>query len=146
MRTTQNKASSAPRTKEPERRTKVVEVSPNNLPEGSVPGECTILAACAGEWIDAVTLRDWAVEQFGRDAQQGPASGARQAGIRPTLVVDLEGIHYLEAGALQVLLVIAAQQRERGGGFRLAHASEELHRWFEYGGAAELLDRAQPAS
>jgi anti-anti-sigma factor len=58
------------------------------------------------------------------------------------LIVNLEGVDYLEASVLQILLALAAERKKRGAGLRLANVSPALSRWFEYAGGerASLLN------
>lgn len=107
---------------------------------------CEIQAAHGGDWIEAGALRQWAMEQLG--LASGVAAGAPEGNadadpLPPTprdLTVDLGGVDHLEGAALQILLAIRAEQNGRGRALRLTNASEQLRAWFEYAGAADLLD------
>jgi anti-anti-sigma factor len=120
-------------------------------PSGSAEPQrtSTIQAARAGEWIDAAELRQWAMEHLESRVDtpgQVPASGMGEQ-CKPVpapetnLVLDLRDIDYLEASALQIVLAIAAEQRRRGRYLQLVNTSEQLGRWFEFAGAASLLQR-----
>ena len=109
----------------------------------------TIQATRAGEWIDAAELRQWAMKHLESRLDtpgQVPAGGMGEQ-CKPVpapetnLVLDLRDIDYLEASALQIVLAIAAEQRRRGAHLQLVNASAELGRWFEFAGAASLLQR-----
>jgi anti-anti-sigma factor len=82
----------------------------------------------SGEWMEASAMRTWAMEQL--ELCQGKPVG--------DLVLDLEGLEYLDASALQVLLAMDAEQNRRGGILRLEHISDGLQQWFDYAGAAGL--------
>lgn len=58
------------------------------------------------------------------------------------LTVNLEGVEYLDAGALQILLALAAERKKHGQALRLANASPTLSHWFEWagGGRTPLLN------
>jgi anti-anti-sigma factor len=103
----------------------------------------TIQVARAGEWIEAGELRQLATEQLEccfEKLRDDPAVNLEQRDRVLKLNLDLKGINYLDAGALQILLAIAAELHRRDGRLRLVNASEELHRWFEYAGAGRLLE------
>ena len=98
-------------------------------------GVCTIqsVRAChAGEWVDSAALRAEALEHL-----SDPAHNASD------LVVDLEGVDHLEAGALQVLVALSVEQHRRGVRLFCHGASSELQHWFGLAGAADLV---QPTS
>ncbi len=86
----------------------------------------------SGEWMEASALRLEAIELLAGNPG-APASD---------LVLDLDGLDYLDASALQVLLAIGAEQRRRGGTLQLEHVSPRLQQWFDYAGAAEPLGLA----
>lgn len=100
--------------------------------------------ARSGQWMDPREMVDQAMERMNSasdanpDAKSGAHSGAH-AGAKVELIFDVGGLEHLDASALQVLLAIRAEQRQRGGCLRLVNASGHLKQWFEYAGAAELL-------
>ena len=52
------------------------------------------------------------------------------------LTLNLNNIDHLDASALQVLLVLDAEQRNKGRHLDLVNASPNLRQWFEYSGTA----------
>jgi len=103
-----------------------------NQVEGAEPYRAaTVHAVHDGEWMEAADLRQRLLEQL-REA--GEASGAR-----PALAVDLSGIDHLDASVLEVLLAARAHQQRAGATVRMVNASPSLRQWFEYAGAADLL-------
>jgi anti-anti-sigma factor len=107
----------------------------NHQTEPAAASSTTLHAARSGQWMEAESMRRWAIEQL-----QQPPEATRE------LVIDLTGIGHLDASALQVLLAMGAEQRKREGVLRLAHASEGLRRWFGYAGAEGLLDQGDGGS
>jgi anti-anti-sigma regulatory factor len=89
--------------------------------------ETVILVTREGEWLPPEELRAIALSAVDTD---GP------------LTVNVEGVEHLDASALQMLLALAAERKKRGKGLRLANASLDLSRWFEYagGGRTSLLN------
>jgi anti-anti-sigma factor len=63
------------------------------------------------------------------------ALAAAQGGA--DVVVDLEGLDYLDASSLQILLSLGCEQKRLVRTLRLTHASPALLRWFEYTGAVQ---------
>jgi hypothetical protein len=51
----------------------------------------------------------------------------------------------LDAGALQVLLALDAEQRKRQRNLQLTNASSHLRQWFQFAGAVDLIlvDRSE---
>lgn len=94
----------------------------------SSPGMCAIQAVGAGEWIDPAALRAEALQLL-----SDPEYNARD------LVVDLEDVHHLDAGALQILVALSMEQHRRGVLLHCSHASSELQHWFGLAGAADLV-------
>jgi len=80
-----------------------------------------------GDWLPPEEFRTIALCVVGADVQ---------------LSVDLQGVDYLDASALQILLALAAERKKQGKGLRLTNASPALSRWFEYagGGRTSLLN------
>jgi anti-anti-sigma factor len=71
-----------------------------------------------------------------REAAAAAASGNTGA------IVDLEGVDYLDASSLQILLALEAAQRASSLPLRLTNASPTLRRWFEYAGATQVFQFA----
>ena len=88
--------------------------------------ETVIIVTREGDWLPPEELRAIALSAVDTDGN---------------LTVNLEGVEYLDASALQTLLALAAERKKRGKGLRLANASLALSRWFEYagGGRTSLL-------
>ncbi len=97
----------------------------------------TLHAARSGQWIEAEAIRRWAVEQ------PEPPAGASPANA-PELILDLSGLEHLDTSALQILLALDREQRQRGGQLRLENPSASLRRWFDYAGAGALLGSTAP--
>ena len=55
------------------------------------------------------------------------------------VMLDLEGVDHLDASALQILLAIGVEQKNRGRTLRLLNTSPGLMQWFEWTGAASHL-------
>jgi anti-anti-sigma factor len=89
--------------------------------------ETVILVTREGEWLPPEELRSLALSSVNTDGN---------------LTVNLEGVEYLDASALQILLALAAERKKRGQALRLANASPALSHWFEYagGGRTPLLN------
>jgi ABC-type transporter Mla MlaB component len=118
--------------------TAIEDSSPEN-PAAMTPAS-TIHAARSGQWMEPADLRRWAMEQIEGRGNASPQNGSPRKEAQRSLVLDLSRVEYLDASALQVLLAIQAEQRGRGAGFQLVNSSPQLRRWFEYAGAADLLD------
>ena len=52
------------------------------------------------------------------------------------LTLNLNNIDHLDASALQVLLALDTEEKNRGGHLDLINASHSLRQWFEYSGTA----------
>jgi anti-anti-sigma factor len=89
--------------------------------------ETVILVTRAGEWLAPEELRALALASVNTDGD---------------LTVNVEGVEYLDASALQILLALAAERKKLGQALRLANASQALSHWFEYagGGRTPLLN------
>lgn len=61
-------------------------------------------------------------------------------------VFDLEGLCYLDASALQVLLASQVESERLGREMRLANVSAELLKWFELGSAADQFTYENPGN
>ncbi|MGD0731331.1 MAG: STAS domain-containing protein [Terracidiphilus sp.] len=82
----------------------------------------------SGDWMPAEELRNAAL-------------GALEAGSDVT--VNLAGVDHLDASALQILLVLDAEQKRWGRSFNLANSSPQLRYWFEYAGAADRFSMSE---
>lgn len=89
----------------------------------------TIEAVRSGEWVPAEELKDLAAQAL-RDGKD--------------LLVNMDGIGYLDASVLQVLVAMKAEQEKSGGAIQLASASTDLQRWFEYAGATGSFSLLRP--
>ncbi len=103
----------------------------------AAPASVRIHAARSGQWIEAETLRCWAMEQIESRTDASP-------GIVPALTLDLSGLEHLDTSALQILLALDRKQRQRGSQLRLENPSQSLRRWFDYAGAGGLLGSTAP--
>jgi hypothetical protein len=65
------------------------------------------------------------------------AAAATAANSNADVLVNLEGLEYLDASALQIILALSAEQKKRARKLSLIHASPALLRWFEYTGAVQ---------
>lgn len=102
----------------------------------------TLLAARAGEWLEAGLIHTWMLEQPGYFAGESSATNATfqpDGSCSRDLEVDLEGLDYLEADALQLLLVMQNEQFRQGQRLHLRNISSSLQEWFALAGAADLL-------
>jgi len=98
-------------------------------PSGTVT-ETVILVTRDGEWLPP---RDF------------HALALSAADVDGNLTVNLEGVDYLDASALQILLALAVQRKQRGRGLGLENASTALSRWFEYAGGREHISPEREA-
>jgi anti-anti-sigma regulatory factor len=114
--------------------------------ETAAPQNPTLQAASGGNWIEPAALRQWALEQFASKAAAEDDGCATPRHAASDLAVDVAGVDYLEAGVLQILIAVEAEQMRRGHGLRLLHASASLREWFEYAGATDLLDAGEQAA
>jgi len=83
--------------------------------------------------IDIARSRDWM-----------PAEELRETALtaieaNQDITLNLEGLEYLDASSLQILLAFDKEQKKRGRHLNLANISPNLRQWFEYSGAAEFL-------
>jgi ABC-type transporter Mla MlaB component len=62
------------------------------------------------------------------------------------LAFNLNNIDHLDASALQVLLVLEAEQKNKGRHLNLMNASQNLRQWFEYSGTAAYFFEAGAGS
>jgi anti-anti-sigma factor len=91
----------------------------------------SIAAGRAGDWRPADELRLAALE------------AARSAG---EVTLNLDNLDYLDASALQILLALDREQKNRGQQLSLAHVSPSLMQWFDFSGSAHLLAASQDDS
>jgi ABC-type transporter Mla MlaB component len=78
----------------------------------------------SGEWLPAGELRVKALEA---------------AGATTDVDVDLADVDHLDARALQILLALADELRQKGLSLHLVNASPLLCQWFEYAGTPSHL-------
>jgi anti-anti-sigma factor len=95
-----------------------------NVP-GSSSAAGLVYAAKEGNWLPPVEFLTLAV------------NAAASTGARLTL--SLENIHYLDAEALQILLVLQTDCEKHGKQLLLTHVSPSLARWFVCAGAERHL-------
>jgi anti-anti-sigma regulatory factor len=75
----------------------------------------------SGDWMPVDELREAALV-------------AMESGSDVTL--NLDRIDHLDASALQIMLALGEEQKQRGRNLQLANASPHLRQWFEFAGAA----------
>jgi anti-anti-sigma regulatory factor len=109
------------RSKETDRRIKAMNVLKTEPKE--MPGR-VIEVERSGDWMPADELREAAMI-------------ALATGDDTTL--SLDGIDHLDASAMQILLALGAEQRDRGQHLHLVNTSAPLRQWFELSGAADQL-------
>ena len=112
------------RSKLDDRGAKARRVRPAGMQKARKLEPLLIEAERSGDWMPAEELRTAAL-------------GAVETGNEVTL--NLGGIDYLDASALQILLALGAEQKKRGRRLEVAGASPHLRQWFEYAGAVEVL-------
>lgn len=95
-----------------------------DLPAEPSPREIVVEVERSGDWMPADELR-------------AAALAALEAGNDVSL--HLDGIDHLDASALQILLALVAEQKQRGRQLELANTSSHLRQWFDYAGAAEVF-------
>lgn len=93
------------------------------------PGEgamepMTIHAEREGGWMPAEDLRAAALAVLREERD---------------VILNLAGVEHLDASALQILVALAREQKERGRQLELERISPRLREWFAYAGAAEGL-------
>lgn len=91
------------------------------------PEQHAIHVARGGDWLPR--------DEFLKAAVDAAAAAA-------DVVVSLEGIDYLDASALQILLALHAEQKRKSRHLLLTNASPALRRWFEYAGASQHFSLA----
>ena len=85
------------------------------------PERVTIDVESAGDWMPVEDMREAALKVL----EQGN-----------DLVLNLQNVDHLDASALQVLLAVDLEQKNRGRQLDLVNVSPNLRQWFEYSGAA----------
>lgn len=93
-----------------------------NVPADALSLPLKVHPVREGEWLPR--------EEFYAEALRLSAGNA-------DVVVDLDGVDYLDASSLQMLLALDAGQKSRTHGFVLKNASPALLCWFEYAGAVK---------
>lgn len=53
------------------------------------------------------------------------------------MTLNLKDVDHLDAGALQILLVLKIEQKKRGRQLDLIDVSPHLRRWFDHAGAVD---------
>jgi anti-anti-sigma regulatory factor len=76
----------------------------------------------SGDWMPADELKAMALD-------------ALEAGKDVT--ISLDHIDHLNASALQILLALDAEEKNRRRCLELAHVSPHLRQWFDYAGASD---------
>jgi len=104
------------RSKLDDRGAKARRVRPAGMQKARKLEPLLIEAERSGDWMPAEELRTAAL-------------GAVETGNEVTL--NLGGIDYLDASALQILLALGAEQKKRGRRLEVAGASPHLRQWFE---------------
>jgi anti-anti-sigma factor len=89
-----------------------------------IPLRTVVEVERSGDWMPVEELR-------------AAALAALEAGNDVSL--HLDGIDHLDASALQILLALVAEQKQRGRQLELANTSSHLRQWFDYAGAAEVF-------
>jgi anti-anti-sigma factor len=89
--------------------------------------------------IDVTSNGDWLPpDEF--------CSAARSAAqVEGDLTINLQGVDYLDASALQILLALAVERKKQGRGLYLANTSTSLSHWFEYAGGRENISAEREA-
>jgi len=85
-------------------------------------GPVTLHIDHSGEWMSADDLQ---------------AAAMAASGQNRDVIVDLGSLHHLDASALQILLALDREQKQRGHKLELVHASPQMREWFAYAGAGE---------
>jgi anti-anti-sigma factor len=85
------------------------------------PERVTVDVERLGEWMPVDDIRELALKVV----EQGN-----------DLTFNLQNVDYLDASALQILLVLETEQKNRGRHLDLVNASPNLRQWFEYSGTA----------
>lgn len=55
------------------------------------------------------------------------------------ITLDLANVDHLDASALQILLALDAEQKQRGHRLRLIRLSAQLQTWFGHAGALDVF-------
>jgi anti-anti-sigma factor len=88
------------------------------------PGQrCTsIHVERSGDWMPAEDFREAALGALEADGD---------------VTVNLDQVGHLDGSALQILLALETELRNRGRNLRLENASPHLQQWFEFAGTAD---------
>lgn len=76
----------------------------------------------SGDWMPAEELRETALAALAASHD---------------MTLNLDRIDHLDASAMQILLALDVEQKNRGQHLHLVNASPQLRQWFEFSGAAE---------
>lgn len=102
---------------------KSAKTSPVRLPEPQAEPNLEqqlIEVERSGDWMPAEELH---------------ASAVAAASSGKNVTLNLDRINHLDASALQILLALDADLKQRGRNLKLAKASPQLLKWFEFAGA-----------
>jgi ABC-type transporter Mla MlaB component len=83
----------------------------------------------SGEWLPADELRAKAMEALH---------------TRADITLDLAEVDHLDTSALQILLAVDKDRRDKGFNLHLVNASQSLRQWFEYAGMPAHLSSELP--
>ncbi|MGC2401948.1 MAG: STAS domain-containing protein [Acidobacteriaceae bacterium] len=83
----------------------------------------------SGEWLPADELRAKAIEALH---------------TRADITLDLAEVDHLDTSALQILLAVDKDRRDKGFNLHLVNASQSLRQWFEYAGMPPHLSSELP--
>jgi len=88
------------------------------------PGQrCTAIhVERSGDWMPAEDFREAALGALEGDGD---------------VAVNLDQVAHLDGSALQILLALETELKNRGRNLRLEKASPHLQQWFEFAGAAD---------
>lgn len=118
------------RSTRPERSAKARPAHSALPPVESNPEPRVIRVERSGDWMPADELRESALVALSRGKG---------------LTLDLDGIEYLDASALQILLAVESETEKCGQSLRLVKTSAHLRKWFELAGVWDRFfhDRAE---
>jgi len=97
------------------------------LPVSREGGQAESVSICverSGDWMPVEELQKAALEAL----QQGG-----------DITLDLTNVDHLDASALQILLALDAEQKQRGHRLQLIRLSAQLRIWFGYAGALDIF-------
>lgn len=87
-----------------------------------VRSPASIDAERSGGWMPSEDLREAALAALSTSGD---------------VALNLQGIDYLDASALQILLALDTEQKKLGQNLHLANASPHLRQWFDFAGVAD---------